>query len=63
MEENVQKAYINLTNYTIKATEKVILELEKLIHDKANESIKETLISRRKELDKDLNVIRKFIER
>jgi len=63
MEEKVQKAYINLTNYTIKATEKAILELEKSIYDKANKSIKKTLISRRKELDKDLETIRNFIER
>lgn len=63
MEEKEQKAFKNLAGYTIKATEKAILEIEKSIHDKANIAVKEQLIQRRKELDKDLDTIRKFLEK
>lgn len=63
MEEKVQKAFKNLAGYTIKATEKAILEIEKSINDKANVAVKEQLIQRRKELDKDLDTIRKFLEK
>lgn len=63
MEEKVQKAFKNLAGYTIKATEKAILEIEKSINDKANAAVKEQLIQRRKELDRDLDTIRKFLEK
>jgi len=62
MEEKVQKAFKNLAVYTIKATEKAILEIEKSINDKTNVAVKEQLIQRRKELDRDLDIIRKFLE-
>lgn len=63
MEEKLQKAFKNLAGYTIKATEKAILEIEKSINDKANVAVKEQLIQRRKELDRDLDIIRKFLEK
>lgn len=63
MEEKVQKAFKNLASYTIKATEKAILEIEKSIHDKANISVKKHLEQRKKELDRDLDTIRKFTEK
>lgn len=63
MEEKLQKAFKNLAGYTIKATEKAILEIEKSINDKANAAVKEQLIQRKKELDRDLDTIRKFIEK
>lgn len=62
MEEKVQKAFKNLAVYAIKATEKAILEIEKSINDKTNVAVKEQLIQRRKELDRDLDIIRKFLE-
>ena len=43
MEEKVKKAFKNLSGYTIKATEKAILELDKSILDKKNESVKKQL--------------------
>ena len=63
MEEKVQKAFKNLSGYTIEATEEAILKIEKCIHDKANISVKEHLEQRRKELDRDLDIIRKFLEK
>ena len=62
MEEKVKKAFKNLSGYTIKATEKAILEIEKSIHDKANISVKEHLEQRKKELDRDIDIIRKYLE-
>ena len=63
MEEKVKKAFKNLSGYTIKATEKAILELDKSILDKKNESVKKQLEQRQKELDKDLETIRNYLER
>ncbi|NUW28951.1 hypothetical protein [Aliarcobacter butzleri] len=62
MEEKVQKAFKNLAVYTIKATQKAILEIEKSIYDKANISVKEHLEQRKKELDRDIDIIRKYLE-
>ena len=63
MEEKVKRAFKNLAGYTIKATEKAILELDKSILDKKNESVKSHLEQRQKELDKDLETIRNYLER
>lgn len=63
MEENLARAFKNLAGYTIKATEKAILELDKSILDKKNESIKSHLEQRQKELDEDLKIIRNYLER
>ena len=63
MEEKVKKAFENLTSYTIRATEKAILELDKSILDKKNESVKSHLEQRQKELKRDLKIIRKYLER
>ena len=63
MEEKVKKAFKNLSGYTIKATEKAILELDKSILDKKNESVKKQLEERQKELNKDLETIRNYLER
>ena len=63
MEEKAKKAFKNLSGYTIKATEKAILELDKSILDKKNESIKSHLEQRQKELDEDLKIIRNYLER
>ena len=63
MEEKVKKAFKNLSGYTIKATEKAILDLDKSILDKKNESIKSHLEQRQKELDEDLKIIRNYLER
>ena len=60
MEEKVKKAFLNLSGYTIKATEKAILELDKSILDKKNESVKKQLEQRQKELDEDLETIRNY---
>lgn len=62
MEEKVQKAFKNLAVYTIKATQKAILEIEKSIYDKANISVKKHLEQRKKELDRDIDIIRKYLE-
>ena len=61
MEEKVKKAFKNLSGYTIKATEKAILELDKSILDKKNESVKKQLEQRQEELDKDLETIRNYL--
>ena len=63
MEEKVKKAFKNLAGYTIKATEKAILELGESILDKKNESVKKQLEERQKELNKDLETIRNYLER
>ena len=63
MEEKAKKAFKNLSGYTIKATEKAILELDKSILDKKNESVKSHLEQRQKELDEDLKIIRNYLER
>lgn len=64
MEEKVQKAFKNLAGHTIKATEKAILEIEKCIDKElTNGALKEYLEQRKKELDRDLDIIRKFLER
>ena len=63
MEEKVKKAFLNLSRYTIKATEKAILELDESILDKKNESVKKQLEERQKELNKDLETIRNYLER
>ena len=63
MKEKVRKAFLNLAGYTIKATEKAILELDKSILDKKNESVKKQLEQRQKELDGDLETIRNYLER
>ena len=63
MEETVKKAFKNLAGYTIKATEKAILELGESILDKRNESVKSHLEQRQKELDEDLETIRNYLER
>ena len=61
MEENLARAFKNLAGYTIKATEKAILELDESILDKKNESIKSHLEQRQKELDEDLKIIREVL--
>ena len=58
MEENLARAFKNLAGYTIKATEKAILELGESILDKKNESVKSHLEQRQKELERDLKIIR-----
>ena len=63
MEEKVKKAFKNLAGYTIKATEKAILELGESILDKRNESAKSHLEQRQKELERDLETIRNYLER
>ena len=63
MEENLARAFKNLAGYTIKATEKAILELSESILDKRNESVKSHLEQRQKELEKDLEIIRNHLER
>ena len=63
MEEKVKKAFKNLAGYTIKATEKAILELDKSILDKKNESVKSHLEQRQKELERDLKIIRNYLEK
>ena len=63
MEEKVKKAFKNLSGYTIKATEKAILELDKSILDKKNESVKSHLEQRQKELERDLKIIRNHFEK
>ena len=63
MKEKVKKAFLNLSGYTIKATEKAILELDESILDKKNESVKKQLEERQKELNKDLETIRNCLER
>ena len=63
MEEKVKKAFKNLSGYTIKATEKAILELDKSILDKKNESVKSHLEQRQKELERDLKIIRNHLEK
>ena len=63
MEENIVRAFKNLAGYTIKATEKAILELSESILDKRNESVKSHLEQRQKELEKDLEIIRNHLER
>ena len=63
MEEKVKKAFKNLAGYTIKATEKAILELGESILDKKNESVKSHLEQRQKELERDLKIIRNHLEK
>ncbi len=63
MEEKVKKAFKNLSGYTIKATEKAILKLDDSILDKKNESVKSHLEQRQKELERDLKIIRNYLER
>ena len=63
MEENIVRAFKNLAGYTIKATEKAILELSESILDKRNESVKSHLEQRQKELEKDLEIIRNYLEK
>ena len=63
MEEKVKKAFLNLSGYTIKATEKAILELGESILDKKNESVKSHLEQRQKELERDLKIIRNHLEK
>ena len=63
MEEKVKKAFKNLARYTIKATEKAILELGESILDKKNESVKSHLEQRQKELERDLKIIRNYLEK
>ena len=62
MEENLARAFKNLAGYTIKATEKAILELGESILDKKNESVKSHLEQRQKELDEYLETIRNYSE-
>ena len=63
MKEKVRKAFLNLAGYTIKATEKAILELGESILDKKNESVKSHLEQRQKELERDLKIIRNHLEK
>ncbi len=63
MEENLARAFKNLAGYTIMATEKAILELGESILDKKNESVKSHLEQRQKELERDLEIIRKYLEK
>ena len=63
MKEKVKKAFKNLSGYTIKATEKAILELGESILDKKNESVKLHLEQRQKELERDLKIIRNHLEK
>ena len=63
MEEKVKKAFKNLSRYTFKATEKAILELGESILDKKNESVKSHLEQRQKELERDLKIIRNYLEK
>ena len=63
MEENIVRAFKNLAGYTIKATEKAILELSESILDKKNESVKSHLEQRQKELERDLEIIRNYLEK
>ena len=63
MEENLARAFENLAGYSIKATEKAILELDKSILDKKNESVKSHLEQRQKELERDLKIIRNHFEK
>ena len=63
MKEKVKKAFLNLSGYTIKATEKAILELGESILDKKNESVKSHLEQRQKELERDLKIIRNYLEK
>ena len=63
MEENIVRAFKNLAGYTIKATEKAILELSESILDKRNESVKSHLEQRQKDLERDLEIIRKYLEK
>ena len=63
MKEKVRKAFLNLAGYTIKATEKAILELGESILDKKNESVKSHLEQRQKELERDLKIIRNYLEK
>jgi hypothetical protein len=63
MEENLARAFKNLAGYTIKATEKAILELGESILDKKNESVKSHLEQRQKELERDLEIVRNHLEK
>ena len=63
MEEKLARAFKNLASYTIKATEKAILELGESILDKKNESVKSHLEQRQKELERDLEIERNHLER
>ena len=45
------------------ATEKAILELGESILDKRNESFKKHLERRQKDLERDLEIIRKYLEK
>ena len=63
MEENIVRAFKNLAGYTIKATEKAILELSESILDKRNKSVKSHLEQRQKELERDLEIIRNYLEK
>ena len=63
MEEKLKRAFENLAGYTIKATEKAILELGESILDKKNESVKSHLEQRQKELERDLEIIRNYLEK
>ena len=63
MEEKLKRAFKNLSGYTIMATEKAILELGESILDKKNESVKSHLEQRQKELERDLEIIRKYLEK
>ena len=63
MEEKVKKAFKNLAGYTIKATEKAILELGESILDKRNESVKSHLEQRQKELERDLEIVRNHLQK
>ena len=63
MEEKLARAFKNLASYTIKATEKAILELGESILDKRNESFKKHLERRQKDLERDLEIIRNYLEK
>ena len=63
MEEKLKRAFKNLSGYTIMATEKAILELGESILDKKNESVKSHLEQRQKELERDLKIIRNYLEK
>ena len=64
MEENIVRAFKNLAGYTIKATEKAILELSESILDKRNESVKSHLEQRQKtsQLPCSIWVLYQFVE-
>ena len=63
MEENLARAFKKLAVYTIKPTEKAILELGESILDKKNESVKSHLEQRQKELERDLEIVRNHLEK